>query len=118
MGVDVYRGEQTSNEDFRVQIEDGDPFDPYFIAFVIYDNTIGRRILLGAEEREPEKISTGLYAAVFTISNDANLGEYQLDWIIQEHENDPRYVRTQRFGVVGKDLLNINTVYSQSRSGL
>lgn len=106
MGVAFSRNQALSQNDLFIKVKNSTNVlvDPYSIRYSIFDATGGTPLLLAPARREPLRAGVGQYWAYFVIDATANIGDYLIQWYIQETSATPEQTIEERYSVVGLDL--------------
>lgn len=109
MGVAFSRNQALSQNDLFIKVRgsNGSLLDPYSIRYSIFDSSGGTPLLLAPARREPLRAGIGQYWAYFVIDATANIGDYIIQWYIQETSATPEQTIEERYSVVGLDLQTV-----------
>ena len=107
MSVAFHKGYTLSPNDLQIVIRDinGNPIDPYYIVYSLYDATTGLEVLIGSPDLTPATTGVGMYYANATVPLDANIGDWLIRWNFMESPTSPLIEAVQEFNVVGDNTV-------------
>ena len=72
MGVAYKRGQTLKDSDLKIVLRDpsGNPMDPYYITYSLFDCTTGLQVLMGDPDRIPSTMGIGQYYVNTTLPLD------------------------------------------------
>jgi hypothetical protein len=107
MSVAFRQGQILTENDLKIIVRNtsGEPIDPYYIRYSIFDCTTGIEVLIGAPDRIPATTGVGRYYVDTTIPLDANIGDWLVRWTFRETPLSPLVQVVQEFNVVAKEII-------------
>lgn len=109
MSVAFERSYETGQNDLNVDIYDtGVPaslIDPFSILYSLYDRTSGIAVLYGIARNTPVRISIGKFYIPFRVPADANIGDWEVHWYVQETPVSQERLTVQPFNVVNPGVV-------------
>jgi len=109
MGVAYKSGQTLTDNDLKIAIRNnlGVLVDPFYIRYSLFDATTGVDVLIGAPDRIPATVGTGLYYVDATIPPDDNIGDWLVRWNFKETSAAPLVEVVQEFNIV-KDCVSVS----------
>jgi hypothetical protein len=107
MAVVFHPGQSLGQDDLKISIRDsgGQYVDPFYIRYMLFDNTTGSEILIGPPDRIPATTGVGQYYVNATLPLDANIGDWVVRWNFRETATSPLVQVAQEFGLVKTEVM-------------